>query len=71
MVILRFTADRFTFLADAMKSAEIIDKLGLNQLKGKNRWYIQPACAVTGDGLIESMLEMSNLIKQHRKGNDF
>lgn len=54
-----------------MKSSEIIEKLGLNQLRGKNRWYIQPACAVNGDGLIEGLLEMSNLIKQHRKGNDY
>lgn len=52
---------------DAIKPADIIQKLGMNELSAKHKWYIQPACAVTGDGLIESMLEMSNLIKQQRK----
>ena len=54
-----------------MKPADIIQKLGMNELRGKHKWYVQSACAVTGDGLIEAMLEMSNLIKQHRKGNDY
>lgn len=43
----------------------------MNQLQGKHKWFIQPACAVTGDGLIEAMLEMSNLVKQHRKQSDY
>jgi hypothetical protein len=54
-----------------MKTSEIVDKLGMNALSGKHKWFIQPACAVTGDGLIEGMLEMANLIKQHGKSNDF
>jgi hypothetical protein len=54
-----------------MKSADIVQKLGLNELRGKHKWYIQPACAVSGEGVIESMLEMANLIKQHRKGTDY
>jgi hypothetical protein len=54
-----------------MKPSDIVQKLGMNNLQGKHKWYIQSACAVTGDGLIESMLEMSNLIKQVRKGNDY
>lgn len=52
-----------------MKPSEIIDKLGMNDLQGKHRWYLQPACAITGEGILESMLEMSNLIKKHRKEN--
>lgn len=54
-----------------MKTSQIIEKMGLNELRGKHKWFIQPACAVTGEGLIESMLEMSNLVKEHRKNNDF
>ncbi|CAF4058616.1 unnamed protein product [Adineta steineri] len=54
-------------LPNAMKTSDIAQKLGLNTLNGKHKWVIQSACAVTGDGLLEGMLEMSNLIKQHRK----
>lgn len=51
-----------------MKPSEIIEKLGMNDLQ-KHRWYLQPACAITGEGVTESMLEMSNLIKKYRKEN--
>ena len=61
----------FTPTIDSMKSSDIVQKLGLNELRGKHKWYIQPACAVSGDGVLESMLEMSNMIKQHRKGTDY
>ena len=52
-----------------MKPSEIVDKLGLNNLRGKHKWFIQAACAVTGEGLLEGMLEMSNLVKEYRKTN--
>jgi hypothetical protein len=54
-----------------MKPADIIQKLGMNELRGKHKWYVQSACAVTGEGLLEGMLEMANLIKQNRKGSDY
>ena len=50
-----------------MKPADIVQKLDMNSLRGKHKWFIQAACAATGEGLIEGMLEMSNLVKQHRK----
>ncbi len=53
-----------------MKPSEIIQKLGINNLRGKNKWYLQSACAITGDGLADSMLEMSNLVKEYRKENN-
>jgi hypothetical protein len=53
-----------------MKPSEIIHKLGMNDLHGKHKWYIQSACAITGDGLADSMLEMANLVKQYRKENN-
>jgi len=57
-------------LIDAMKPSEILQKLGMNDLHGKHKWYIQPACAVTGEGVIDAMLEMANLVKQYRKENN-
>lgn len=54
-----------------MAPSDLIAKLGMNDLGAKHKWFVQSACAVTGDGLIEAMLEMANLVKQHRKGNDY
>jgi hypothetical protein len=54
---------------DAMKPSEILSKLDMNNLPGKHKWYVQSACAITGEGLMESMVEMANLVKQYRKEN--
>ncbi|CAF0792657.1 unnamed protein product [Didymodactylos carnosus] len=59
-------------LPHAMSCSNIIEKLDLNSLNNKHRWYIQGACATTGDGLLESMIEMARLVKEYRKsGNDY
>jgi signal recognition particle receptor subunit beta len=58
-------------LPNAMTPSDLIQKLGMNELGAKHKWFVQSACAVTGDGLIEAMLEMGNLVKQHRKENDY
>ncbi|CAF1006948.1 unnamed protein product [Adineta ricciae] len=54
-------------LSTALKPADIIEKLNMNSLRGKHKWFIQATCATSGDGLVEGMLEMNNLIKQRRK----
>ncbi|KAH9413384.1 ADP-ribosylation factor 6 [Dermatophagoides pteronyssinus] len=41
-------------IKDAMKPAEIQDKLGLTMTKQRN-WFVQPACALTGDGLHDGL----------------
>jgi signal recognition particle receptor subunit beta len=41
-------------LPNAMSAAEITDKLGLNQLRGRT-WYIQATCATQGNGLYEGL----------------
>ncbi len=42
------------FIATAMKPHEIQEKLGLTRIRDRN-WYVQPACATTGDGLYEGL----------------
>lgn len=37
-----------------MTAAEVTEKLGLHSLRHRN-WYIQSACATTGDGLYEGL----------------
>lgn len=41
-------------LPNAMNAAEITDKLGLHGLRQRT-WYIQAACATSGDGLYEGL----------------
>ena len=41
-------------LPNAMKTAEMTDKLGLHSLRQRN-WFIQATCATSGDGLYEGL----------------
>ncbi|KAG6467526.1 hypothetical protein ZIOFF_074656 [Zingiber officinale] len=41
-------------LPNAMNAAEITDKLGLHSLRQRH-WYIQSACATSGEGLYEGL----------------
>merc|ERR1712037_518984 len=41
-------------LPNAMTAAEITEKLGLQNLRNR-QWFIQSACATTGDGLYEGL----------------
>jgi len=41
-------------LPNAMTAAEVTEKLGLHNLRHR-QWYIQSACATTGDGLYEGL----------------
>jgi len=49
-------------LPNAMSVAELTDKLGLHSLKRK--WFIQAACATTGDGLYEGLDWLSNSLSK-------
>merc|ERR1712232_237474 len=48
-------------LPNAMTAAEITDKLGLHNLR-RRQWFIQSACATTGDGLYEGLDWMSRTL---------
>ncbi|CAK0827907.1 unnamed protein product [Prorocentrum cordatum] len=48
-------------IPNAMPAAELADKLGLNDLSSR-RWFIQAACATTGDGLYEGLDWISRVI---------
>lgn len=50
-----------------MNTAEVADKLCLHKLTDR-KWFVQGACATTGDGIYESMREMGNLVKEFKKG---
>jgi ADP-ribosylation factor protein 1 len=49
-----------------MNASEVADGLALPKMT-KRKWYIHGACAMTGDGIFESMKEMADMIKEHKK----
>jgi ADP-ribosylation factor protein 1 len=54
-------------MPNAMTCTQMSDKLGLNGgLKGARKWYVQPCCAQTGDGLYEGLQWMSTSFASKR-----
>merc|ERR1711972_1161455 len=41
-------------LPNAMRTSEVVEKLGLNNLRAR-QWFVQSACATSGDGLFEGL----------------
>jgi ADP-ribosylation factor protein 1 len=50
-------------LPNAMKTAEMTEKLGLHSLRQRT-WYIQAACATSGDGLYEGLDWLASNLKK-------
>merc|ERR1719262_1863989 len=53
-------------LPNAMTAAEVTEKLGLNNMRNR-QWFIQSACATTGDGLYEGLDWMSRTLSRKKK----
>uniref|UniRef100_A0A7S1RUB0 ADP-ribosylation factor n=1 Tax=Alexandrium catenella TaxID=2925 RepID=A0A7S1RUB0_ALECA len=53
-------------LPNAMTAAEVTEKLGLHNLRHR-QWFIQSACATTGDGLYEGLDWLSRTLSSTRK----
>jgi ADP-ribosylation factor protein 1 len=55
-------------LPNAVNCSELIRFLDLESLsKTKNRWFIQNACALSGEGIYESMKKLSDMIKENQR----
>merc|ERR1712107_386396 len=50
-------------LPNAMPAAEVTEKLGLHNMRNR-QWFIQSACATTGDGLYEGLDWLSRTLDQ-------
>ncbi|KAK3756765.1 hypothetical protein RRG08_019257 [Elysia crispata] len=57
-------------LPGALTTAEIADGLDLHKLKDR-KWFVQGACATTGDGICESMVELARLVKEFKKSRKY
>jgi ADP-ribosylation factor protein 1 len=52
-------------LPNAMPAAEVTDKLGLSNMRNR-QWFIQSACATTGDGLYEGLDWLSRTLSSKK-----
>jgi small GTP-binding protein len=51
-------------LPGAMKVTELVERLRLGNIPTyRNKWHVQGACAVTGEGIYESMEQLVTMIK--------
>merc|ERR1712039_802249 len=53
-------------LPNAMTAAEVTDKLDLHNMRNR-QWFIQSACATTGEGLYEGLEWMSRTLSSKRR----
>ena len=53
-------------LPNAMTAAEVTEKLGLHNMRNR-QWFIQSACATTGDGLYEGLDWLSRVLSSASK----
>lgn len=65
-MLLYFSNIKITrLITDALKPSEVADLMTLHKLTSR-KWYIQAACAKTGEGLFEAMREMSKMVKEFK-----
>lgn len=57
-------------LPGARKPMELAEELGLTKLKG-HQWHVQGCCAANGEGLVEGLEVLTNLVKQFQKNRTF
>jgi ADP-ribosylation factor protein 1 len=54
-------------LPKSMKVSELVERLRLEKLASyRNKWHVQSACAVTGEGIYESMEQLVVMIKNKK-----
>lgn len=53
-------------LPGASRPSEVVEKFGLQDVRW-HEWHVQGCCATTGDGLVEGLEKLTDMIKQFRK----
>ena len=49
----------------SLNAAQVVDQLCLQKLVGR-QWYVQAACAATGDGTYEAMSQLAPMVKKFK-----
>ena len=52
-------------LPGALTTGQVADSLGLDTVRDR-KWFVQGACAKTGEGIYEAMGEMARLVKEFK-----
>ena len=60
----------FIYISGALNTTEVADRMALSKM-GSRKWFVQGACATTGEGIYEAMKEMAHMVKETKKGNYF
>ena len=56
----------FIFISGALNPSTIVEQLALNKLTG-HEWFIQAACATTGEGIYEAMHQLATMVRKFKK----
>ena len=56
-------------LPAASSVSQLAEQLGLRELPTTQPWYVQGACARTGEGVVESLHQLSEMLKKQRRAH--
>ena len=54
-------------MPNACNPSEVAEKLGLTMVKNR-KWYVHGTSALSGEGVLESVSELSRLVREYQKG---
>ena len=54
-------------MPNACNPSEVAEKLGLTTVKNR-KWYVHGTSALSGEGVLESVSELSRLVREYQKG---
>jgi ADP-ribosylation factor-like protein 14 len=54
----------------ALSAEDITRMFKVKKLCSDRNWYVQPCCAITGDGLTEGFRKLTGFVKSHMKSRD-
>ncbi|NXY10429.1 ARL14 protein, partial [Pteruthius melanotis] len=57
-------------LPGALNAEEITRRFKMKKYCSDRNWYVQPCCAITGEGLAEALQRVATFAKQHRKSKE-
>lgn len=57
-------------LPGALNAEEITRKLKMKKYCSDRNWYVQPCCAITGEGLAEALQTVTTFARQYKKSKE-
>ncbi|NXQ20156.1 ARL14 protein, partial [Peucedramus taeniatus] len=57
-------------LPGALNAEEITRKLKMKKYCSDRNWYVQPCCAITGEGLAEALQRVATFARQYKKSKE-